>query len=520
MYQRYWGLARSPFDSVPDPGMYFSDHPTVESAVAELLFAIEEGNECLAVVVGEVGLGKTMALRVVLDSLDPELYRIAFVTNPAVTFVQLLREIIGQLQGRPCTLRSRELLLEEFNRLLFQTADEGRKVLVFIDEGNAMKGANLEALRLLTNMQEDTRNLMAIILAGQPKLARMLEDPRRANLFQRIGIYTRLEPLDSVETVRRYVEHRLQQAGAVGRIFDDSSFEVIYRYSQGIPRLINRLCKLSMKAGETNHLSIIGADVVEAVATRFESHHRGRNKAKTAGGPIRRTAAEPQPVSVDGSSVPAPDPQHVPVTTALEDGVESAAAAESIPVPAPAFADAVEPPAEPGLEPSGTTGERSCHHESPPAAGGDHEPETEAIPAEEPPSRAAATSAVGTEPPPVPTAEEAKPVANRLSSPVVVNVSMDAAITDSHEGNGRGRPFADQEAPSRPAPVIAQLIIPREVIEALRSLADERQQLRLAGQLAARQIQEHPERYTDAFLDPVRAWDLLRNEILRAARCA
>lgn len=520
MYQRYWGLARSPFDSVPDPGMYFSDHATVESAVAELLFAIEEGNECLAVVVGEVGLGKTMALRVVLDSLDPELYRIAFVTNPAVTFIQLLREIIGQLQGQPCTLRSRELLLEEFNRLLFQTADEGRKVLVFIDEGNAMKGANLEALRLLTNMQEDTRNLMTIILAGQPKLARMLEDPRRANLFQRIGVYTRLEPLDSVETVRRYVEHRLEQAGAAGRIFDDDAFEAIYRHSQGVPRLINRLCKLSMKAGETNHLSTIGADVVESVAARFESHHRGRQKARTAAEPLRRTAMDPQPGSANDSSIPAPaqeqSPQeHVPVTT----DETKWAAAEAIPAPTPVFADGVETAAEPPFEGTGTSDEGSLLELSSPAAGPDRESGTEAVPAEEPPFQAAEPSAAGTEPPPVPAAEEAKPAPNRLSSPVVVNVSMDAAVAASHEGNGRGR-FGDPEAPARTAPVIAQLIIPREVIEALRSLADERQQLRLAGQLAARQIQEHPERYTDAFLDPVRAWDLLRNEILRAARCA
>ena len=98
MYLDYWGLDRNPFDSVPDPNMYFRLHPTAESAVAEVLFAIEEGNECLAVLVGEVGLGKTMALRVILNSLDHEKYRIAFVTNPEVTFTQLMREIIGQLK--------------------------------------------------------------------------------------------------------------------------------------------------------------------------------------------------------------------------------------------------------------------------------------------------------------------------------------------------------------------------------------------------------------------------------------
>ncbi len=468
MYQRYWGLARNPFDSVPDPGMYFSDHATVESAVAELLFAIEEGNECLAVVVGEVGLGKTMALRVVLDSLDPELYRIAFVTNPSVTFVQLLREIIGQLQGRPCTLRSREHLLEEFNRILFQTADEGRKVLVFIDEGNAMRGANLEALRLLTNMQEDTRNLMTLILAGQPKLARMLEDPRRANLFQRIGVYTRLEPLDSVETVRRYVEHRLAQAGAAGPIFDDRSFEAIYRYSQGIPRLINRLCKLAMKAGETNSLTLIGADVVEAVAARFESHHRGVRMMKPQGEPL---------------------PGH-------ETPLNQAAALEGAETEAPA-------------EESHADASHRCRETI-------HQSSGDSVPLPDSVSQSAETFAVGAEPPPGPPAEESDTVV--ICQLPAMNRSHPTQAAASAGGNGTGG--EGQEPETHPAPVMARLIIPREVIETLRSLGDERQQLRLAGQLAARQIQEHPERYTDAFVDPVRAWDLLRNEILRAARCA
>src|SRR5450759_3066901 len=153
MYYEYWGLKRSPFDNVPDPSMYVESHASVENTIAETLFAIEEGNEAVAVIVGDVGLGKTLSLRLVLDSLDQTNYRIAFVTNPDMSFVQLLREIVGQLTGTPCEVKNRVDLLEIFNKLLFETADQGRKTLIMIDEANALSAPNLESLRLLTNMQ-------------------------------------------------------------------------------------------------------------------------------------------------------------------------------------------------------------------------------------------------------------------------------------------------------------------------------------------------------------------------------
>ncbi|MCI0474209.1 MAG: AAA family ATPase, partial [Ignavibacteria bacterium] len=213
MYLEYWGLKKHAFNNTPDPGMYFPMHATVENAVAELVFAIEEGDECLAVVVGEVGLGKTMSLRVTLDSINQDKYRIAFVTNPDLTFPQLLREIIGQLTTETCTIKSKDALLERFNQLLFETVDEGKRVVIFIDEGNAIRRLNLQSLRLLTNMQEDDRNLFTMIIAGQPELGKNLERPEMANLFQRIGVYCKLKKMESEEVVKDYIEHRLERAG-------------------------------------------------------------------------------------------------------------------------------------------------------------------------------------------------------------------------------------------------------------------------------------------------------------------
>ena len=183
MYYEYWGLQKPPFDNVPDPTMYSDSHSSMENAIAETLFAIDEGNECIAVIVGDVGLGKTLSLRIIIDSLDHEKYKIALVTNPDMSFIELLREIIGQLAGRKCEERRKIDLLEKFNKILFDTIDSGKKVLIFIDEANAISPTNLESLRLLTNMQDDQRNLFTIVLAGQLELARRLEHPETRQPF-------------------------------------------------------------------------------------------------------------------------------------------------------------------------------------------------------------------------------------------------------------------------------------------------------------------------------------------------
>ncbi len=271
MYYEYWGLRKPPFDNVPDPSMYVESHASVENTIAETLFAIEEGNECIAVIVGDVGLGKTLSLRLILDNLSQDKFKVAFITNPDMSFVQLMREIVGQLTGQPCEIQKRIDLLEAFNKIIFQTADEGKKVLLFIDEANALPPANLESLRLLTNMQEDHRNLFTIVLAGQIELARRLEHPRRANLFQRIGTYCRIDKIQSPDLIKDYVETRLRLAGCSKTVFTDDAIDVLWEYSDhGVPRLINKICKLCLKAGETNGFDLINGPTAKQIAERFQ----------------------------------------------------------------------------------------------------------------------------------------------------------------------------------------------------------------------------------------------------------
>jgi general secretion pathway protein A len=268
-YYEYWELDKRPFDNVPDPLMYFDGNPTLDDAVVEILFGIEESEECLIVLVGEIGLGKTLSLRLVLDELDTEKYNIAFINNPAMTFNQLLREIIGQLTGKVCKIRNRDRILEEFNSLLFAEADKHRRVLIFIDEANVLKPTDLQNLRLLTTMQEDDKNLFTLILAGQPILAKRLESREMQNLTQRIGVYCELETLPSCEVVENYINVRLQKAGAKSTIFSEDAIGEIWYTTNGVPRLINRLCNLCLKAGQTHELDMIDDTIVKLVAQRL-----------------------------------------------------------------------------------------------------------------------------------------------------------------------------------------------------------------------------------------------------------
>jgi type II secretory pathway predicted ATPase ExeA len=271
MYYEYWGLKKPPFDNVPDPSMYADCHASMENAIAETLFAIDEGGESIAVIIGDVGLGKTLSLRMIIDSLDQEKYKIALITNPSVTFLQLVKEIIGQLTGKRCDQKRKVDLLETFNKLLFDTIEEGKKVLICIDEANAISAANLESLRLLTNMQVDQMNLFTMVLAGQNELAQRLEHPKRANLFQRIGTYNRINKIESKKLLKTYVETRLKLAGGVKRILTEDAYDPLWEHSDhGVPRLVNKICKLCLKAGETNGFGFIDGEKVDMIGERFQ----------------------------------------------------------------------------------------------------------------------------------------------------------------------------------------------------------------------------------------------------------
>ena len=317
MYCEYWNLNKPPFDNVPDSSMYVDCHESMEDVISETIFAIKEGNECFAVIVGDVGLGKTLSLRIIIDSLEPEKYKVALITNPSLSFIQLLREIIGQITGKQCAETTKVDLLEIFNRLLFETNDQGKKIVIVIDESNVLSSGKLDDLRLLTNMQDDDRNLFTLILAGQMELAQKLENPKRANLFQRIGTYCHIVKLPSEAAVQTYIESRLRLAGNQDKIFADDAIPVIWEFSEhGVPRLINKICKLCLKAGETNEFKMISGEVASQIADRFQKlskfsfqKHKTQSLPEIELPPQENIPDKPEVLAVEKKVVPSDEPE-------------------------------------------------------------------------------------------------------------------------------------------------------------------------------------------------------------------
>ena len=455
MYCDYWNLTKPPFDNVPDASMYVDCHESMENVISETLFAIKEGNECLTVIVGEVGLGKTLSLRVIIDSLEPEKYKVALITNPALSFVQLLREIIGQITGKQCEVKNKVDLLEIFNRLLFETADQGRKIVIVIDEANVLSPSNLDDLRLLTNMQDDERNLFTLLLVGQMEFAKTLEHPKRANLFQRIGTYGHLEKLPSPEAVRTYIESRLRIAGTDRKIFDDDAIPVIWEFSEhGVPRLINKICKLCIKAGETNEFQTISGDVAQQIADRFQK------LSKTSAQKRKAPAAEAQPAAEaprkqEPERIPKPSRPAFPEkeTPAVSAPVRPAPPRMEEPAPMrPRMAPPEQPPARPTAPPvideAPPVRPRPVMPEQPPMRRPLHPgmedlmpPRSRMAPPEQPPVS-----------PALPSMEEPAPMRPRMAAPEEMPLRPTAPPVMDEAPPVRPRPVMPEQPPVSPAP--------------------------------------------------------------------
>lgn len=538
MYCDYWNLTKPPFDNVPDASMYVDCHESMENVISETLFAIKEGNECLTVIVGEVGLGKTLSLRVIIDSLEPEKYKVALITNPALSFVQLLREIIGQITGKQCEVKNKVDLLEIFNRLLFETADQGRKIVIVIDEANVLSPSNLDDLRLLTNMQDDERNLFTLLLVGQMEFAKTLEHPKRANLFQRIGTYGHLEKLPSPEAVRTYIESRLRIAGTDRKIFDDDAIPVIWEFSEhGVPRLINKICKLCIKAGETNEFQTISGDVAQQIADRFQK------LSKTSAQKRKAPAAEAQPAAEaprkqEPERIPKPSRPAFPEkeTPAVSAPVRPAPPRMEEPAPMrPRMAAPEEmplrPTAPPVMDEAPPVRPRPVMPEQPPVSPAPPRMEEPAPmrPRMAAPEEMPAYTAPVRQEEPIPVRPQAVPVPPKPSASVVPPPVSAPGNVAPPQGV-RAADTAQQSYEEQPMPMEAveeedfeevtigqqsiKLAIPSHVIRQAQSSNKENKN-KLAGYWSAQILKGNPQLTHSSFADPVSLWFEVKNVILK-----
>ncbi len=258
VYQDYYGFSEKPFDLTPDP-KYLYLSPKHKEVLAHLVYGLQENNGFLKII-GEVGTGKTMICRSFLQELRTD-FSIAYVFNPAINELELLQTINSEL-GLPSEMDSKKKLVDTLNVFLLSERKKGHRVVVIIDEAQALQVKVLDQLRLLSNLETDTEKLIQIVLIGQPELDQLLKKSELRQLRQRITISWELLPLNRDET-RGYIQHRVNVALGKGRVqFARSAVELIYKYSHGIPRMINVLADRSLLIAYTMNTKKITPKIV------------------------------------------------------------------------------------------------------------------------------------------------------------------------------------------------------------------------------------------------------------------
>jgi general secretion pathway protein A len=242
MYKKLFGFKERPFRLVPDPAYLFLSR-THELALAHLNYAVIQGDGFVEIT-GEVGTGKTTLCRAFLEDLDNNT-KAAYIFNPNLNSVQLLKAINDEFKIRSDADNTKDLI-DTLNAFLIEKKSQGKNVVLLIDEAQNLTKEVLEQLRLISNLETAKNKLLQIILVGQPELGEKLDSHELRQLGQRISLSCRLFPLNSKE-VKEYIKHRINIASRGPRIkFARAAYRSIYRYSQGIPRLINIVCDRSL----------------------------------------------------------------------------------------------------------------------------------------------------------------------------------------------------------------------------------------------------------------------------------
>lgn len=238
VYQAFFGLRRAPFNNVPDPAFFFPSPKHLE-ALARMEYAIEERRGFI-VITGEIGSGKTLLCRRLLDSLEGNV-KTAVVTNTRVEADQLLRLIAEEFDIRTEGLDKVQVMLK-LQDFLIEQVPYNTTVVLIIDEAQNLPADALEEVRMISNLETNEEKLIQIIMLGQPELREKINDPGLQQLRQRINLRFHLEPLKREET-EKYIQHRLHTAGCQSKLhFQRRALDRVFRDSGGIPRLINLIC--------------------------------------------------------------------------------------------------------------------------------------------------------------------------------------------------------------------------------------------------------------------------------------
>ena len=243
MYQEYFSLTEAPFSITPDTS-YFYAHGHYAEALNTLLVALRAG-EGFIKVTGEVGTGKTLLCRKLLNTVE-ERFVTAYIPNPMLTPYGLQSAVADELGLDITRHYGHHQLLKMINNRLLELSEEGKDVVLCIDEAQTMPVETMEALRLLTNLETEKQKLLQVVLFGQPELDENLNEKNVRQLKQRITFSYKLSTIDR-EGMELYLLHRLNVAGYKGHaLFEKSAMNRLFKASRGIPRLINILAHKAM----------------------------------------------------------------------------------------------------------------------------------------------------------------------------------------------------------------------------------------------------------------------------------
>ena len=269
MYQTFFGLRESPFNTNPDP-RYLYLTKEIEEAMAGLVYGIQS-RKGFVTLIGEVGTGKTTLVNRLLAWLHEQEIRTAFIFNSRVNSHQLLEFILAEFEI-PCDSRSKTQQLMKLNQWLLDRHSAGETAVIIVDEAQNLSYPVLEEIRLLTNLETTTEKLLQIVLSGQSELEEKLKLPQLRQLRQRIMLRCKTSPLTKEQT-HQYITERLRIAGADGvPIFSPQAMDVVHRYSKGIPRVVNLLCDNALGTAYVEEQRPVKPETVEEVAREFELH--------------------------------------------------------------------------------------------------------------------------------------------------------------------------------------------------------------------------------------------------------
>ena len=259
-YLDHFNLEDQPFRLTPDPDyLYWSKQHARAKAYMESTIWLADG---FVVLTGEIGSGKTTLLQSFLAELEDDVVY-ALVSQTQLTQTEFLQSVLTEFGFKPFKKRKVELL-DMLNMFLIEQYSNGKKVLLIVDEAQNLSRKVLEEVRLLSGIETHKEKVLRIILAGQPELRETLESPKLKQLVQRIRLRFHLGSLDRRE-MREYIEHRLEVAGNThGQLFEDDCFEIIHRYTGGVPRLINTLCDSALLCAFADEKTTVGLEDIMA----------------------------------------------------------------------------------------------------------------------------------------------------------------------------------------------------------------------------------------------------------------